>query len=148
MRRDSFAPRSIHPRRWTGRLKMALVGFAYGLLSLLLYRYCIYPAFFSPLSKIPNAHFTSPFSNAWILWQRYRGRQNRVIHDAHIRLGPVVRLGLTELSVNSPKYVRTVYGDGCDRHEWYSRKFEKYGLVRHGCSEKVLTDSVCKTCSP
>ena len=103
--------------------------FGYALLSLLIYRYFVYPTFFSPLSKIPNAHFTSPFSNKWIQWQRYRGTQNRAIHDAHNRLGSVIRLGITELSVNSLECVRTVYGDGFDRHEWYSRAFENYGYV-------------------
>lgn len=34
-------------------------------------------------------------------WQRYRGQPNKAICDAHTRLGPVVRLELTEISVNS-----------------------------------------------
>jgi hypothetical protein len=106
---------------------MALEIIGCTLLSLLLYRYIIYPAFFSPLAKIPNAYFTSPFSNAWIQWQRYQSRGNRAIHEAHRHLGPIVRLGATEISVNSIDCIRTVYGDAFDRHEWYSRAFDNYG---------------------
>jgi hypothetical protein len=99
----------------------------YMLFLLILYKYFVYPAFLSGLSKIPNAHFTSPFSNIWIQWQRFHGKENRAIHDAHQRLGPIVRLGSTEISVNSVEGVRLVYSDGFDKHEWYSRAFENYG---------------------
>jgi len=108
---------------------MAVVVIGYALLSLLLYKCLIYPTFLSPLAKIPNAHITSPFSNFWIKWQRYRSSENRAIHEAHKRLGPIVRLGATELSVNSLECVKTVYGDSFDRHEWYCRAFENYGFV-------------------
>jgi hypothetical protein len=126
---------------------MALVVIIYVLLLLLLYNCFIYPAFLSPLAKIPNAHFTSPFSNFWIQWQRYRSSENKAIHEAHKRLGPIVRLGATELSVNSLDCVRTVYGDGFDRHEWYCRAFENYGFVVHFLSRAVLTDSAYQICS-
>lgn len=110
---------------------MALAVFGYAVLSLFLYKCVLYPVFFSPLSKIPNAHFTSPFSNIWIQLQRHRSTQNRAIHDAHKSLGPIIRLGATELSVNSLEDIRTVYGDGFDRHEWYSRAFKNYGYHLH-----------------
>ena len=106
---------------------MALTEFlAFTLLPALLYKYILYPAFFSPLSKIPNAHFTSPFSNGWIHWQRYSGRENRAIHKAHERHGHIVRLGSTEVSVGSVEALRVVYSDAFDKHEWYGRAFENY----------------------
>lgn len=128
---------------------MALAVLVYAVISLLIYRFFVYPAFFSPLAKIPNAHFSSPFSNLWIQSQRFRSTQNKAIHDAHRRLGPVVRLGATELSVNSLEGVRTVYGDAFDRHEWYSRAFENYGHDPFLTAfRQFLTNSECKTCSP
>jgi hypothetical protein len=98
------------------------------LLLFLSYKYFIYPVLFSPLSNIPNAHFTSPFSNGWILWQRFCRKENKAIHAAHERLGPVVRLGSTEFSVNNVEGVRTTYGGDFEKDEWYSQ-FQNYGLV-------------------
>ena len=94
---------------------------------LLFYQYFVRPAYSSQRSKIPNAHFTSPFSNGWILWQRYHGTANRAIHNAHERRGPIVRLGSTEISVNSVRAVKAVYSDDFDKDDWYSRAFANYG---------------------
>jgi hypothetical protein len=96
------------------------------LLLFLSYKIVIQPLFFDPLSRIPNAHVTSPFSRGWILWQRYKARENRAIHDAHRRLGPVVRLGPTELSVNSPDALKVIYSDTFDRDAFYTA-FTNYG---------------------
>jgi hypothetical protein len=92
----------------------------------LLYKFLIYPTFLSPLAAIPNAHFTSSFSNVWMTWQRYRGQPNKAIHSAHTRLGPVVRLGLTEISVNSVEGLNTVYGGNFEKDKFYI-PFTNYG---------------------
>lgn len=68
--------------------------------SIVIYRFVIAPVFVSPLSKIPAAHPTSSLSPAWILWTRWRGRENATVLAAHERLGPLVRLGPNEISVN------------------------------------------------
>ena len=94
---------------------------------LLLYKFVLHPVLFSPLSSLPNAHFTCSFSNLWIAWQRYQGRGNRVIHVAHARFGPVVRLGRTEISVNSANAVKESYSNALEKDEWYARAFENYG---------------------
>ncbi len=94
-----------------------------------LYKYLIYPAFLSPLSRIPSAHLTSRFSNLWIKYQRYRNKANRATHLAHEKLGPIVRLGVSEVSVNDIDAVRLIYGGYWDRDEWYSRAFDNYGFV-------------------
>lgn len=65
-----------------------------------IYRYIVYPLVGSPLSSIPSAHFTAPLSSFWILWIRYIGKENVTVYDAHMRLGPLVRLGPNEISVN------------------------------------------------
>lgn len=65
-----------------------------------LYRFVIAPVFISPLSKIPAAHPTASFSPAWILWTRWCSRENATVLAAHERLGPLIRLGPNEISVN------------------------------------------------
>lgn len=66
----------------------------------LAYRYISNSIANSPLSKIPDAHPTSAFSAIWILWIRYCGKENVTVWEAHKRLGPMVRLGPNEISVN------------------------------------------------
>jgi hypothetical protein len=108
-------------------LLIVVLGFV--LLSYLSYKFFIYPAFLSPLAAIPNAHFTSSFSNGWMIWQRYRGQPNRAIHDAHTRLGPVVRLGLTEISVNSVEGLNVVYNGSFEKDKFYIA-FANYEYVQ------------------
>lgn len=92
-----------------------------------IYRYTIYPAFFSPLSKIATAHFTASWSPLWILWIRYRGVEVQTIHKAHVKFGPIVRLGPNEISVNCVDGgLRTVYAGGFEKWAFYDQ-FENYG---------------------
>jgi len=56
-----------------------------------------------------------------MIWQRYRGQSNKAIHDAHTRLGPVVRLGLTEISVNCLEGLHVVYGGNFAKDKFYAR---------------------------
>ncbi|KAL7622514.1 hypothetical protein AAE478_008021 [Parahypoxylon ruwenzoriense] len=91
------------------------------------YQYVIYPAAFSPLCKVPSAHWSCSFSPAWILWARFKSRENRTLHAAHQRRGPIVRVGPNELSVNSVDAVKTIYQGGFDKHQWYS-VFNNYGV--------------------
>jgi len=107
------------PNLGLSMLFIVVLGFAS--LSYLLYKCFIYPAFLSPLAAIPNAHVTSSFSNGWMTWHRYRGQPNKAIHDAHTRLGPVVRLGLTEISVNSLEGLHVVYGGNFAKDRFYAR---------------------------
>jgi hypothetical protein len=54
----------------------------------------------SPLNAAKDAHWSVKFCGAWIRWQRIYERDAQAVHEAHVRLGPVVRLGPKELSVN------------------------------------------------
>ncbi|TGO90467.1 hypothetical protein BPOR_0063g00090 [Botrytis porri] len=105
---------------------ISTLGFA-GLLIGLIWRFIIYPAFISPLAKAPNAHWSSPFSPIWILFQRFRCRENRTVHALHKQLGPLIRLGPNELSTNDVEGIRTVYGGGFEKGEWYSF-FDNFGI--------------------
>jgi hypothetical protein len=96
--------------------------------ALVLYKGIIHPAFISPLAKIPNAHWSAPVSPAWMLWKRFRMTNNRTIQDAHERLGPLVRLGPSELSINCvDEGIKTVYTGGFEKHDWYPRVFGSLG---------------------
>ncbi|KAM3075516.1 hypothetical protein ACMFMG_007659 [Clarireedia jacksonii] len=92
-----------------------------------IWRFIVYPAFISPLSKIPNAHWSSPFLPTWILFQRFRCRENRTVHALHRQLGPVIRLAPNELSINDVEGLRLVYGGGFEKGKWYSI-FDNYGV--------------------
>ena len=52
--------------------------------------------------------------------------ENRTLHDAHRRLGPVIRVAPNELSINDIGSLRTVYQGGFEKPEWYS-VFNNYG---------------------
>lgn len=92
-----------------------------------IYKLLVYPALISPLSKVPNAHWSAPFSSAWILWVRFNSRENREIHGAHLEKGRIVRLGPNEISVNCVDGgIRNVYGGGFEKGNWYSI-FDNYG---------------------
>lgn len=93
---------------------------------LVIYQYIIYPAVFSPLARIPKAQWSVPFSRIWILWVRYVHRENRTLHSAHRRLGPILRIGPNELSISDLDSVRTVYQGGFGKPVWYS-VFDNYG---------------------
>lgn len=76
----------------------------------------------SPLNAIPNAHFTAPFSRIWLLWVRATGKEFSACLAAHRRLGPVIRLGPKELSIDCIEDgVRTVYGGNWDKSSMYDK---------------------------
>jgi len=102
-------------------------GFTLLILSLLLFFWCIYSAFVSPLAQIPNAHLSAPYISLWILYKRFTKQENRTVYEAHALYGPIVRLGPTEISVNSAEAVRVVYGGNFDKHVWW-KAFRNYGV--------------------
>lgn len=90
------------------------------LLLLSFYKFVVYPLFVSPLSRIPSAHPLAGITSLWISLIRYRNLEIRTIHAAHQRLGPVIRLGPEEISVNCVKGgIQTVYAGGFEKGEWY-----------------------------
>ena len=98
-------------------------------ISLIFYQYIIYPAFLSPLAKIPSAHWTCSFSPLWILYQRWQRRNNNVTYAAHRALGSIVRLGPKELSINCVDGgIRTIYTGGFEKDLWYPNQFANFGV--------------------
>ena len=74
----------------------------------------------SPLSKIPCAHWTSRFSPVWILWTRFKERENRLLLKAHQKYGPIIRLAPNEISINDIETLKKVYAGGFEKGQWYS----------------------------
>ena len=109
---------------------MALLQYALLAISAsILCRFCLLPSFFSPLAAIPPAHWSARFSSLWILWARFNKRENWTIHDAHQRLGPIVRLGPEEVSVNDVQALKTIYVGGWEKPEWYLLFTNFWGYV-------------------
>ena len=99
----------------------------FSLLSLLLYKYILSPLLFSPLSKIPNAHYSAPILPLWIWSKRRTGAGVHTFLALHEKYGPVVRLAPNEISVNSAEALRTVYVGGFEKYRWYLDAFVNYG---------------------
>ncbi|KAK5682775.1 hypothetical protein LTS10_005905 [Elasticomyces elasticus] len=125
------------------------------LATLALYRYIVYPAFFSPLAKIPSAHWSVPFSRLWILYYRSREEETPAVHTAHQRLGPIVRIAPNDISVNSVEGgIRTVYAGGYEKGTWYKNIFQNYGVMPmfampdhgpHSKRKRMLSNIYAKT---
>jgi hypothetical protein len=88
---------------------------------LLLLTYLHYTLFLHPLSKLPYAHWTVPFSPSYITRARIQFTESRTIAALHEKHGPIVRLGPKEVSVASLAGVKTVYitAGGFERTEWF-----------------------------
>ncbi|KAM5442076.1 hypothetical protein MferCBS31731_002905 [Microsporum ferrugineum] len=96
-------------------------------LALCAYRYIIYPLYFSPLARIPKAHFTSAFLPTWLWWIRnYRCREVSTIYALHKKLGPIVQLAPNEVSVNSANGLKAIYLGGFPKDNYYEDLFMNY----------------------
>ena len=100
--------------------------------------FLIYPAFFSPLSKlaIPNADPLAKYTPLWILWRRFTKRENKTPYEAHKKLGPIIRVAPNEISVNSLEGLRVIYGGNFDKHAWYPNVFSNYFIDSTFCTVK------------
>lgn len=107
-------------------LSAALV--ALTLVFFLVYHFVVYPALISPLARLPNAHWSVPFSPAWILYQRFKKRENASLEKAHQRHGPFIRVGPNDVNVDDLNAVRTIYQGGWEKPSWYG-VFDNYGYV-------------------
>lgn len=99
------------------------------LVVLAIYRFIVFPAFFSPLAKVPAAHWSAPFSSWWILKHRLDQNDTPTVHQAHGKLGPIIRLAPNELSINCVEGgIRTIYSGGYEKGDWYANTFSNYGV--------------------
>ncbi|KAI4698489.1 hypothetical protein J4E81_005712 [Alternaria sp. BMP 2799] len=89
----------------------------------------------NPLRKVPAAHPLAHITSLWMHSVRWRGVENATLKAAHDRLGPIVCLGPSEISVNCVKGgIRDVYAGGFEKssakdgYNWYAF-FSNYGGV-------------------
>lgn len=125
------------------------------LFCLAFYRFIICPAYLSPLSKIPRAHWSAPFSSLWILYHRSREEETPTVHAAHQRLGPIILLAPNDISINSVDGgIRTVYAGGHPKGDWYLNVFSNYGVMpmfampengMHSKRKRMLSNIYAKT---
>ncbi|KAH6680746.1 cytochrome P450 [Halenospora varia] len=91
------------------------------------YKFLLVPLFLSPLSKIPSAHPTTHISPFWIYYIRWANIENGTLYKLHKKKGPIVRLAPNELSVNCYEGgIKTIYGGGFEKTEFYARIFHNY----------------------
>lgn len=122
----------------------------------LIYTYIIYPIFLSPLRHIPSAHPIAPFSSLWILHKRYISQENQTIHEAHLKHGPIVRLGRSEVAVNTISHgVKLIYSGNFEKHRWYDQMvnfgnvpnmFATLGNKAHAERKRMMSHVYSKSC--
>jgi len=124
------------------------------LLSVLVYRYLLYPSLVSPLSKIPNAHPLCCITPKWFERERKQGRELKALFAAHETHGPIVRIAPEEISVVSLEGLRNVYTAGLIKHPWYKAKFENYATPNlvsmldhrsHSIQKRMITSIYAKS---
>lgn len=94
--------------------------------ALLLISSLLYTAIFlwrasrSRLNAAKAAHWSAKYSGRWIQRQRLQLRDTAAVHEAHLRHGPVVRLGPSEISVNDiDAGVKLIYEARMPKTDWY-----------------------------
>ncbi|KAJ0122365.1 cytochrome p450 [Diaporthe amygdali] len=124
------------------------------LFTLTIYRYLLHPILISPLRKVRPAHWSAPFCSLWILFTRRRRNENTTIYALHQRLGPLVRLGPHEISVNCVDGgIRTIYSGGYEKGDWYA-VYKNYGVNNifsslehgpHSVKKRILSNIYAKS---
>ncbi|KAK3623585.1 hypothetical protein LTR56_021548 [Elasticomyces elasticus] len=75
-----------------------------------------------PLKAAKSAHWSARYSGLWLWWQHFRDVGADAVHKAHLRHGPVVRLGPSEISVCAVEGgLDTIYSfrDPMPKTAWY-----------------------------
>ena len=97
--------------------------------------YLLYQHHINPLSELPNAHWSSPFSRVFILYHIYRNqRRQYALYKSHLQqydkkgVLPLVRIGPNEVSVMSWEGIRSIYLEGWEKSENYT-SFRNFKLV-------------------
>ncbi|KAK5709833.1 hypothetical protein LTR17_019447 [Elasticomyces elasticus] len=75
-----------------------------------------------PLKAAKSAHWSARYSSLWLWWQHFHDVGADAVHKAHVRHGPVVRLGPLEISVCAVEGgLDTIYSfrDPMPKTAWY-----------------------------
>ncbi|KAJ5125744.1 cytochrome P450 [Penicillium atrosanguineum] len=118
------------------------------------FKFFLYPAFFSPLAKIPNAHWSCSFSPFWIFWMKWTKQENSRIYKLHLEKGSTIRLSPSLVSVNSYEGLKKIYHGGFPKPEFYFNGFAVYGTDNlftikdnqtHAAHKKALSSCFSKS---
>jgi cytochrome P450 len=119
------------------------------------YKLVIFPLFLSPLSKLPAAHHSAHLSSLWILYHRLWQQDTPLVHDAHVRLGPIIRIAPNEVAINGVDAgIKTIYSGGFEKGSWYQIGFANYGVEpmfampdrhRHGMRKRIVSNVYAKS---
>lgn len=86
------------------------------------------PGFISPLAKIPNAHWSSAYTDTWIKLKEANGGTGlQDVLKAHKKYGPIVRVSPRTLSICSLDSLRQAYSGGFDKTTFYN-EFTNYNV--------------------
>ncbi|KAJ4248808.1 hypothetical protein NW762_012646 [Fusarium torreyae] len=104
----------------TATLAVAVTGF------FLLFFKHIYDYLRDPkgLRRFPGMTVLAPFTNLPCMYYASQGKRFRAFHEAHERLGPVVRVGPSSISFNDAVGFKDIYGHGS-----HVRKGEFYDVL-------------------
>ena len=108
-------------------------------ITILFYRYIVFPIYFSPLARIPCVHPLAAVTPLWMDWKRYTNEDVETICAGFKKYGPFIRLGPSEIAVNTASDIATVYGFGLenfDKASWYDF-FTNHGYARVLVAEKT-----------
>lgn len=64
------------------------------------------------LRRFPGMNILAPFTNLPYMYFASRGNKFKVLHDAHQKYGPIVRVGPTSVSFNDAVGFKNIYGHG------------------------------------
>lgn len=95
-----------------------------------LFRFFIYPALLSPLSKFPGAHWSCHIAPFWLWWARAYEWENRCVLAGHQAKGSMLRLAPNVLSVNSAEGLKVIYTGDFPRSNFYWAAFKNYEYAR------------------
>lgn len=75
--------------------------------------YYLYPYFFtySQFRDIPGP-LLARLSNVWLFATARRGKRFLLVHEAHQKYGPVVRIQPNHISINNDEAIQAIYGHG------------------------------------
>ena len=92
------------------------------------YRYIFFPSFFSPLAKIPKAHWSCSISPIWLFWMKWTQQENIEVYKAHMAKGAAIRLAPNLISVNCfEEGLKSIYQGGFPKPDLYWNGFAVYG---------------------
>lgn len=92
------------------------------------YKFVVHPALFSPLAKIPTAHWSCRFSPFWYYYMKWSHQENATVYRKHMELGSALRLAPNVISINCYEGgVKSIYQGGFPKPVFYFRGFAIYG---------------------